>query len=100
MAKNHLQLFYKTDGMLKVLLRDINRDPVTGATGTYILVDSADATIISGSMSEQGSGWYFFNISDTVAVSPGDVLLAKVTMISGAYQAYGEYEVFVATDRR
>lgn len=100
MAKIHLELFYKTDGMVKVLLRDINGDPVTGATGTYDLVDSADATIQSGSMSEEGSGWYFFSVPDTLAASPGDVLLAKVTMISGAYQAYGEYEVYVATDRR
>ena len=100
MAKIHLELFWKTDAILKVLLKDINGAAVTGATGTYSLVDAADAVLQSGTMSAQGSGWYFFNIPDTLAVDPGEVLLAKVTMISGAYQAYGEYEVYVATDRR
>ena len=100
MAKIHLELLYKTDAILKVYLKDINGSAVTGATGTYSLVDAGDNVLQSGSMSAQGSGWYYFSIPNDISVDPGDVLLAKVTMISGTYQAYGEYEIFVATDRR
>jgi len=100
MAKIHLRLNYKSDGMLRVQLEDSDGDVVTGASGTYDLEDSGGGSIQNGSMSEEGLGWYFFQLADTLAVSPGDILLAKVTMISAPYQCYGEYEIFVETDRR
>lgn len=100
MSKIHLQLFYKTDAVLKVYLTDSDGDPVVAGTGTYELVDSVGSVLQSGSMLQEGGGWYFFQLPDDLSVSPGDILLAKVSMSAGGYQCYGEYEIYVETDRR
>ena len=100
MAKAHLRWLWQTDAMLRVLLKDVNGAIVTGASGTYDLVDAGDNSLQSGSMSTEGSGWYYFSLPDDLDVDPGDLLLAKVTMTSGAYQCYGEYEIYVEIDRR
>jgi len=100
MSKIHLALPYKTDSLFKILLRNNEGVVQTGATGTYIVEDIDGGTVQSGSMSELSAGYYYFAIPDDISVSPGDILTAKVTMLKGGYQCYGEYELFVEVDRR
>jgi hypothetical protein len=100
MPKIRLAWFTKTDAQLRVLVRDSNEDVVTGATGSYVLKTSGGTTLASGLMIEDSAGWYYFNLVNSLSVNPGDRLEAQVTMSNGVYQTYGEYEIFVKTDRR
>ncbi|HKI82164.1 MAG TPA: hypothetical protein VKA04_10995 [Pseudodesulfovibrio sp.] len=92
----------QSTGTLTATVTDSNGTALTGGTVTLTIVDATGAEVAGdtwpATMTDQSDGTYTYTIASDL-LSENQKYLAQITASKSSIDRYGEFEIYVVTDR-